>query len=166
MKELWRHMVNHPDLLISNYGNIKRESTGHIFPKYINHGGYYYCSLCDQGKKFVAKCHREVAKAFIENIDNKPCVNHKDGNKLNNNVDNLEWCTYRENSIHSIYTLGNHPMNWEHKTEKPVQCIETGIVYKSCKAAYRAIGSKSHGHIESCCKDVRKTHNGFHWKYI
>lgn len=49
--------------------------------------------------------HREIATLFVENRDSKPCVNHKDGNKLNNNAENLEWCTHSENTIHA-YRIG------------------------------------------------------------
>lgn len=165
MEEVWKPMVGKEKFLVSNKGRIMRKETMHVYPLQLNHEGYYQCGLCDDGKGFVVKCHREVAKAFIENPYNKPCVNHKDGNKLNNNVENLEWCTYRENSLHSIYVLGNHPKEWKRET-KPVRCVETGKVYESCKAAYKAIGSKSHGHIESCCKGDRGTHKGFHWEYV
>lgn len=69
--------------------------------------GYLMVTLCKNGKSFNASVHRLIAEAFIPNPDNLPCVNHKDGNKLNNAVENLEWCTYKENNIHA-YKTGLH----------------------------------------------------------
>lgn len=62
--------------------------------------GYYIINLNKDGKMTTYRVHRLVGEQFIENKENKPYINHKDGNKLNNNVDNLEWCTAKENSIH------------------------------------------------------------------
>ena len=66
--------------------------------------GYEFISLCEKGKKIRTSIHRLVAQAFIPNPKNKPCVNHKDGNKHNNIVDNLEWVTYSENQkyLHAV----------------------------------------------------------------
>lgn len=72
--------------------------------KHLNIGrnGYLNCSVRIGGRKNkILTVHREVAKAFILNDKNKYCVNHIDGNKLNNNVNNLEWATHSENNIHS-----------------------------------------------------------------
>lgn len=63
--------------------------------------GYYRVSLWNEGICFSKQIHRLVAENFIENPENKPQVNHKDGNKLNNNVENLDWVTHQENSQHS-----------------------------------------------------------------
>lgn len=67
----------------------------------INPDGYLYVSLRKPKKQWKAKVHRLVAMAFLPNKENKPCVNHIDGNKLNNSVGNLEWCTYKENMDHA-----------------------------------------------------------------
>lgn len=64
--------------------------------------GYKKVTLSLNGKLFYETVHRLVAQAFIQNPENKPCVNHKDGNKLNNHVNNLEWCTHQENHIHAF----------------------------------------------------------------
>ena len=166
MEEIWKPMVGKEKFLVSNFGRIMRAETQHIYPVFINHEGYAYCSMCDNGKSFVARCHREVAKAFVPNPDGKEQVNHKDGNKLNNCVENLEWCTAKENVVHAINVLGHDTRVGSKKLRKPVICVETGIVYDGCKKAREALGIKSNGHIEACCKGVRKTCYGFHWKYI
>ena len=69
--------------------------------KTCNSTGYVLIALSKQGKKMTS-IHRLVAMAFIPNPENYPCINHKDGNKLNNLVENLEWCTYLQNNVHSI----------------------------------------------------------------
>jgi len=67
--------------------------------------GYLTVNLVNRGKRKSVRVHRLVAKAFIENGENKPCVNHEDGVKTNNNVNNLSWCTYSENEKHSYNSL-------------------------------------------------------------
>lgn len=76
----------------------------HVNPK----TGYVYVSLQKSGKPHRVSVHRLVAQAFIPNPDDKPEVNHKDRNKLNNSVENLEWCTHRENIRHAHQT---QPLN-------------------------------------------------------
>lgn len=71
--------------------------------------GYYQYHFCENNIHKYPRAHRIIAQTFIPNPDNLPVVNHKDGNKLNNEVSNLEWVTYSENSIHSVEILGNRP---------------------------------------------------------
>ena len=98
---IWKRMIYHgKDLgdfyLVSNTGEIKGVKTGKIRKKNINHEGYYFVviSLGSRENKPLIKIHRAVAETFIGNPNDLPVINHKDGNKLNNNVENLEFCTY------------------------------------------------------------------------
>lgn len=80
----------------------QRRVVGLTLKPRISAHGYYYVNLYKNGKRQTVKNHRLVALHFIPNLENKPEVNHKDGNKLNNRVDNLEWATSQENIIHGI----------------------------------------------------------------
>ena len=118
--------------------------------------GYRRVVLLKNGESRNVLVHRIVAEAFVENPENKPRVNHIDGNKANNTADNLEWCTSKENTMHSMYVLGN--------CIRAVRCIETGKVYNSISEAEREIDLK-HPHIGDVCRGKQKTAGGFHWEY-
>ena len=97
--EKWRVISDFPNYSISNFGNVMNVKTNKIM-KLCNKAGYYNIGLTSENNKKTFKVHRLVALAFIENLENKLEVNHKDKNKLNNNVSNLEWMTRTENNIH------------------------------------------------------------------
>lgn len=106
---LWKRMIYHgKDLgdyyLVSNTGEIKGVKTGKIRKKNINREGYYFVcvSLGSRDIKPCIKIHRAVAETFLDNTNDLPVINHKDGNKLNNHVDNLEFCTQQHNVQHAI----------------------------------------------------------------
>lgn len=103
MQEEWRTIEKFPNYMISNIGRIKslnyhRTGKEQILKQNINGRGYYYVNISSNGKYNNLLIHREVAKAFLKNGDiNKTDINHKDGNKLNNYYENLEWCTLEYN---------------------------------------------------------------------
>lgn len=105
--------INYPCIVKNRYeiyenGNIYDLKNKKFLSPYVNDDGYYSIGLSSirngvkKSRAFLL--HRLVATAFISNPDNLPMINHKDGNKLNPNVDNLEWCTARHNNIHAIET--------------------------------------------------------------
>ena len=108
---------------------------------------YMAVTLSQNNKPFVKYVHRLVAEIYIPNPYNKAQVNHKDGNKLNNHVSNLEWCTRSENVKHAYENgLNKHiPLHYkgkfgsEHNRSKAVICIETGIKYGSQSEAQRLL---------------------------
>jgi hypothetical protein len=119
-KEEWRPIVGYEGLYeVSNKGRVKslakswlngRKNSNvftkneTILKKYIQKNGYERIVLRSNNTKKDLLVHRVVAITFIPNPNNKPAVNHIDGNKLNNNIYNLEWVTYKENSKHSFIT--------------------------------------------------------------
>lgn len=102
--EVWRPIEEFgADYFVSNKGRVMslvNRLQIRIIKQHLTRGGYYKVAL--KGKN--REVHRLVAMAFIENPDNKPCVNHIDENKENNYVENLEWVTYKENANHGTRT--------------------------------------------------------------
>ena len=89
---------------ISNYGKVLSRYKNNIRKAQIHEDGYLVLLLCVNRIRYTKYIHRLVAEAFIPNPNNLPEVNHNNGNKLDNNIENLEWCTHKENVIHSYET--------------------------------------------------------------
>jgi hypothetical protein len=128
--------------------------------------GYLCASLCKNGRKKGYLVHRLVAIAFIPNPKNRPCVNHKDGVKTHNNIENLEWMTHAQNSKHAFDTgLSKNPVarGAEHGmsilTAEQVREIRTTYVPF---VVSRRILSERYGVSESTIKSIVE---GKHWKY-
>ena len=131
--KIWKDIPDYEGLYqVSNFGEVKSLpkirnvfSSNYIAKERIlkpalNDSGYKIVVLTKNKKSKSLRVHRLVALAFIPNLENKPQVNHKDGNKLNNHIDNLEWCTNSENEIHA-YKLGLKKIN--------DGCFKTGHKY-------------------------------------
>lgn len=86
--------------LITSDGKVINKYSGKILKPKIDKYGYYSVCLFYNGKRYYKTIHRLVAENFLPRVDGKEVVNHKDLNKLNNNVENLEWCTIKENTQH------------------------------------------------------------------
>lgn len=95
-------------------GKYERNWTGRIRKQFNNHRGYPMVLLSKDGYKKTIPTHILLAKTFLDNPENKKEVNHKDGNKENNSISNLEWCTRQENMNHSINVLGKHHAGESH----------------------------------------------------
>lgn len=154
---------------VSNYGRIKRlkrtykQSRGYrtveerILKCCIKPDNYLRVSFRCKNKINYLSIHRLVGETFLKNNENKPTINHIDGNKQNNRIDNLEWNTYKENNNHAF---NNHLIN----TSKPVICLETKEVFKSVNNANRDKRFKAN--ITNCCKDQNRTSNGYHFMFL
>ena len=99
--EKWKNVVGYEGLYeVSDIGRVKNSRTNHILSPGISQG-YYYVALYKDGARKNKQVHRLVAEVFIENKDNYPLINHKDENKKNNVVENIEWCTYLYNNTYN-----------------------------------------------------------------
>jgi len=104
MNELWRNIDGYKEMYqVSSLGNVRSYKYGYpkILSSRIHKNGYRYINLSLNGNIKSVNIHRLVAKSFIKNNDKLEFVNHKDGNKLNNYVENLEWCSRKYNSEHA-----------------------------------------------------------------
>lgn len=103
--ELWAIIPEHPNYSISSCGRVKsfknRSKTGGIMKPRLDRYGYYHIGIWEEDKKHHPTIHRLVAKSFIPNPDNLPALNHIDGNKTNNHISNLEWCSHQHNTQHA-----------------------------------------------------------------
>ena len=148
MEEIWKE-IEIPGYFISNLGRLRGRS-GKIMKQRINKEGYYMLCLKPEGRKGKSKAikiHILVAKAFVSNHENKPQVNHIDGNKLNNIVSNLEWCTGKENIQHAfnhnLVTIYRGENNSQAKlTNEQVKWIREHYIPRNKEFGTRGLGRK------------------------
>ena len=144
-------------------GNVYIKTASGVKPlaKHKRKGGYEYVEVFINGAKKKISVHRIVAKAFCENPNQHPQVNHIDGNPSNNRADNLEWVSGSDNQLHSRYVLGNETGF----KDRPIICIDTGEEFISTRDAWRKTGI-NYSHISECASGKRKTAGGFKWGYV
>lgn len=170
---IWRDVVDNPNYEVSDTGRIRRKGSDNNKVTRISKDGYETVHLYLDGICQNKRVSRVVAQAFIDNPENKPEVNHKDGNKLNNHVSNLEWNTKKENVRHawdnglvtpSRGMLGKSNPNAGRKG-KPFRIVETGEVFNTLCECEKAINGNNR-HISECLNGKQTTHKGYHFEYI
>ena len=160
MQEIWKPIKGYEGLYeVSNFGRVKNKNTNKIL-KPIDSHGYKYVHLCN--KHHIRKnqaIHRLVALHFINIDKDKIQVNHKDGNKSNNCINNLEWCSSRDNSLHKV--------NYLKKGIKKVKCIETGQIFDSIKDAAEFY-DKNQSTLVAVLNHYKYNHTfaKYHWEYV
>ena len=161
--EQWKQYKN-TTFMISTCGRIRNMKTNNILKGKIANNGYREWCLSINGKKKSYLAHRLVYETFIGELLENYVINHKDGNKLNNNVENLEQIKQSDNIIHSYYTINAHPnVKLVGKYTLDNILLE---VYPSCaEAARQNIGCYANL-ICNVCNGKKKSHNGYIWKYI
>ena len=152
---------NYSSYGITSCGKVWSYKSNKFLSQRYDKYGYLRVTLMNDDKKMKTELiHRLVALAYIPNPDGKETVNHKDENKENNCVSNLEWMTRQEN-----LNYGTRGQRQSDKVSKPVRCIETGIIYKNARVAAKEIGIDS-SNIYYCLNGKRKTAGGFHWERV
>ncbi len=101
-RETFRAVSGYPNYEISSHGRIRNVKSGRILKQAQDSNGYMRISLSFDNKSRMMSIHRLVAINFLDNIDDKSCVDHKDNDKSNNSVDNLRFATYSENNMNRI----------------------------------------------------------------
>jgi len=174
--EIWKSIDGFEDYEVSNLGRIKslKYNQTNILKAGTDKDGYLHVVLCLNGNLNVRKVHRLVAIAFIPNPENKETVNHKDGNKKNNEDDNLEWNTITENIRHSFDVLkrkssfgGLGKFGAAHCGSKKIIQLKDGIEinrFDSQSEAFRETGI-SYKHISEACNNKVKSAGGYQWQF-
>ena len=172
MEKLWKEIPGTDGkYLISTAGEVmaisRRVKFGHVYrwtkTKLLTprDNGKGYLELEFLGKHHYI--HRLVAEAFIPNPYNFPCINHKDENKENNSVENLEWCDYSYNTNYGTRTKRAKEKRFSDRFV--VINLDTGDVYQTPKDASRATGIHNDS-ISRVCKGKSKTAGGYRWRYL
>lgn len=183
MEEIWKDIEGYDGKYqVSNLGRIKAVyirgiKRNKVLSSTITPEGYLKIILYKKGSKKTFMLHRLVAKAFIPNLENKPQVNHIDGNKLNNKINNLEWCTSSENIIHA-YTVGLKKGIRGYENVCSKQIVQLDVhgnfikVWGSSMEIERELKDMkvSQAAVIACClgragNRKRITHKGYKWKY-
>lgn len=164
---------------ITKEGIITNINSGRVLNPIINSNGYAYVGLrTDDNTYKNMYMHRLVALAYIPNPDNKPQVNHIDGNKLNNHISNLEWVTGSENVLHNylinkdrVNKMKSSQLQRYAKTSKPIICITTGSIYATVQLAAKDLDipyMNIHNVLanrQAYCSNTTKTRQ-FTFKYL
>ena len=161
MTEIWKTIKDYPNYQISNLGRIKNNHN-RILKDRIDKYGYKVIGLYKEGKMKNLFIHRLVASAFISNLDNLPQVNHINENKLDNRVENLEWCSNQYN------------INYGTRTKKQIKSQSIPILqftkdgefirkWDSATTIKNELGFDN-SFISKCCRGERKLSYGFIWK--
>lgn len=172
---IWKKIKEFNNYSVSDDGKVRSDKTGQEKVLQKDKRGYNIVNLYKNGDFKSKRVHRLVAEAFLEPVENKECINHIDGNKLNNKVDNLEWCTHKENIEHSWRTGLYKPIKGRPSPMKgrpnpngglprvKVMCVETGKIYNSIKEAQDDTGAT---HIYDVVTGLQHSSNGLHFMRV
>lgn len=161
---MWKKIVEHNNYSVSDDGLVRNDKTGKVLKQIPTYNGYLRVGL----NKKLYRVHILVANAFVKNPNDYPQINHKDGNKQNNNASNLEWCTASQNIRHA-HNIGLKKINYN-GIKKPMPVEQLTLDEKSIKVfncimdVQRELGFDN-STISKACKGKYKTAYGYKWRY-
>lgn len=158
--ERWLPIKDFPCYNISNNGRVRNIKTGRILKTNINSHGYLIVCLRKNNKQYTKSIHRLIADAFYDGNHVGLDVNHIDGNKLNNHLSNLEFCTRQENIQHAF----DNGLKKPSRTIK-IRVVETGEIYDSIRECGRALNCNQ-SDICKCLSGKYETCKGYHFEKI
>lgn len=156
-------IAGYEDYGVNKKGDVYSFKTNKIMRQGKNRKGYSQVCLTVDSKKHTKRIHRLVAETFIKKVYGKNQVNHKDGNKANNNVENLEWCDNSENQIHAYRVLKKENHGGGGGKVK-VRCVETGEIFNSLSDAGREKNVYTTNITRACRTNIAT--GGYHWEYV
>ena len=187
---------NFEDYQITDDGRVwSKKRNKWLKPIHYKKTGYFHVNLCKDGVHYTKRIHRLVAETFIPNPDNKPCIDHINTVKTDNRVENLRWCTHKENTNNPItrvkmenvwkdyernkkisskkrseqFKIKNkeRQINRQDLSKKVIQCTLDGEIVGVYSSTMEAerVNGFCHSGISKVCKGVSKTYKGFKWSY-
>lgn len=160
--EEWRIIDVYPKYEVSSNGRVRNIKRKNILKQQVCPWGYKRVSLMGERRKHTTSVHRLVGGAFIPNPLNKPEINHIDGVKTNNNVNNLEWATGRENKIHAFATGLNDRKSYDSgRPKRKIMVEETGVTFNSIRECSEYLHC-THSAIVYCLRTEQKKCKGYH----
>ena len=169
MKEVWKAISDFNNYEVSNLGRVRNITTGKVLKPVLDGRGYYKANLYKQNKAYTRSIHRLVATEFIPNSDKLPEVNHKDEDKTNNSIENLEWCSHYYNSNYGtrnerVAKAITGSLNYG---AKRVKCVETAEIFNCTRDAARKYNLELFSVSNAANPNqLQKTAGGYHWEYI
>lgn len=151
------------DYSVSTEGIVRKDTTNYILSQSMQQD-YKFVTLLVAGKQKRMRVHRMVAETFIDNPENKPYVNHINGNRSDNNVENLEWVTPSENTQHAIATGLFQSGRAKAVVQYSLDGMQMATFESASEAARQTGGSQSK--ITMCCRRQRQTANDYQWRYL
>lgn len=180
-KEEWRDIPGYENLYqISTMGRVKsierkaknrngyRTVSERILKPFKNRYGYFSVKLCKEIEKKTIQVHKIVCDVFLPNPLNLPQVNHRNEDKSDNRLENLEWCDAKYNVNYGTRTERVSKKLkgvFNTKNSKAVKCLETGKIYPSLMEIQRNLGFHN-SHISKCCNNKLNSAYGYHWQYV